>query len=218
MSTWVPVVAAYLLGSISFSYLIVRLLKGIDIRTVGSGNAGATNVLRAAGKGPALVALVLDIGKGALAVVLARALGAGPGFVAAVGVAAVLGHVYPIWMGFKGGKGVATAAGTLLALVPWATAVAGLGFAVLVAWKRQVSLGSIVASVMVPPLIGIGWAMGWVAPERAMSLLVATSAIAALVVVKHRDNIARLMSGTEPKLGQRSAVKAEAGAGGRAET
>lgn len=197
--TLVPL--AYLAGALPFSYLIVRLLRGVDIRTVGSGNAGATNVLRAAGRGPALLALVLDACKGAAMVLLARALGSAPPLVAAVAVAAVVGHVYPVFLGFRGGKGVATAAGTLGALVPWATAVALLVFVLLVAATRYVSLGSVVAAVLFPLLLVAGRVSGCLAAEAFPALLAAAFAIAALVLWKHRDNLRRLRAGTESKLG-----------------
>ena len=206
MGAAVPVVAAYLIGSISFSYLIVLLIKGIDIRTVGSGNAGATNVLRATGTGPAALALLLDIGKGVAAVVLARALGATPWVTATVGVAVVVGHIYPIYFGFRGGKGVATAGGTLGTLAPVPMSGALVVFVVLVAWKRYVSLGSIGAAVAAPVAAIVGEVAGWYEAGEGPALIAAALSIGSLIVIKHRENIERLRTGTEKKLGQRLAT------------
>ena len=197
------IVCAYLLGSISFSVLIVRVLLGIDIRTVGSGNAGATNVLRVAGKLPALAALLLDAGKGLAAVLVARALEAPPAVVALVGVAAVLGHMHPIFFGFRGGKGVATAAGTLGSLAPVPTLVALGFFVVIVAVTRFVSLGSISVAVAHPLLMLLLPAMGWMdAYDRW--LVLGAAAIAALIVLKHHENIGRLLRGQEKRIGQKA--------------
>ena len=201
-----PVVAAYLLGSISFSYLIVRLLKGVDIRTVGSGNAGATNVLRVAGTMPGAAALVLDIGKGVAAVMVARALDAAPPVIAAVGVAAVRGHLFPVFFGFRGGKGVATAAGTLGSLAPLATLCSVGVFVLVVAWKRYVSLGSIVVAVVCPLFMLLLPALrGEAAPT---ALVIGAAAIGLLIVERHRANIGRLVAGTEKRIGERAAVPA----------
>jgi glycerol-3-phosphate acyltransferase PlsY len=199
------VAGSYLLGSISWSYLIVRLLQGRDVRTVGSGNAGATNVMRAAGKGPAVAALVLDIAKGVAAVAVARALAAPPAVVGAAAAAVVLGHVFPLYLGFRGGKGVATAAGALGALAPPAMALALLVFLAMVAWKRYVSLGSIAAALAFPVAIPVCRALGWQTRGEA-ELAVAGLAIAALVVFKHSGNLRRLRAGTESKLGERRAA------------
>lgn len=189
------VAGAYLLGSISFSYLIVKAREGTDVRTVGSGNAGATNVLRAAGKGPALAVLLLDIVKGVLAVVVARALASPPAVVGAAAVAVVLGHVFPVFFGFRGGKGVATSAGALGALAPAVLLGALLVFVVIVLWKRYVSLGSIVATAVFPLL-------AWMAREDPW-LIAASAAIALIVVTRHRSNLQRLLRGAEPRLGER---------------
>lgn len=197
-------ILAYLLGSISVSVLVVRLLRGIDVRTVGSGNAGATNVLRAAGRGPALLTLVLDAGKGVAAVLVARALGAGPWTLALVAVAVVVGHVYPLYFGFRGGKGVATAAGALFALAWRPTLVGLVAFVLILAWRRIVSLGSICAALAVPLAVLVAGGAGWLGEEGDwLALLCGTGGIGALVVFKHRANIARLRAGTEPRLGER---------------
>ncbi|HVT61679.1 MAG TPA: glycerol-3-phosphate 1-O-acyltransferase PlsY [Thermoanaerobaculia bacterium] len=197
---------AYLLGSISWSYLIVKAMQGRDVRTVGSGNAGATNVMRAAGKAPALATLLLDLGKGVAAVAAARALAAPPAVVGGAAVAVVLGHVYPVFFGFRGGKGVATAAGALGALAP-AVLAADIGaFIVVVAWKRIVSLGSMVAAALFPLLAFTGGRLGLV---RGGAWLVASSfAIACLIVVRHAANLRRLVQGTESRLGEPVAAAA----------
>jgi len=195
------VAGAYLLGSVSFSVLIVRVLLGLDVRTIGSGNAGATNVLRAAGPAAAVAALLLDIGKGVAAVVVPRLWGAPPSVVGASAVAVVLGHVFPLFFGLRGGKGVATAAGALGAMSPWAMALGLLVFAAVVAWKRYVSLGSIATAASLPLCIyvvhrlGLGdFGGGW--------LILAASAIAILVIFKHAPNIRRLRRGRELHLGE----------------
>lgn len=204
--TWwgpVGVFAAYLFGAVSFSYCIVRLLEGIDIRTVGSGNAGATNVLRVAGKGPALAALVLDISKGALVIVALRWLGVAAPWVASAAVAAVLGHIYPVWMGFRGGKGVATAVGTLAVLALRPTLLLLVAFVVVVAATRYVSLGSVVAAALAPVAMLVGAQLGWVAADAQAAYVAAAAMIGGVVVWKHRDNLGRLRSGTENRLGHR---------------
>jgi glycerol-3-phosphate acyltransferase PlsY len=201
------VVGAYLLGSISFSYLIVRVLQGLDVRTVGSGNAGATNVLRAAGSWAAVAVLLLDVGKGVAAVFVPRLLGAPPAVVGAAAVAVVLGHVFPIFFGLRGGKGVATAAGALGTMSPWAMALGLATFSVVVAWKRYVSLASIATAASLPFWIylvhrlGLGdFGGGW--------LSLAAVAIAILVIFKHASNIRRLRRGQELRLGAAGAAPA----------
>lgn len=197
---WAALLAgAYLLGSIPFSYLIVRLLQGRDVRTVGSGNAGATNVLRAAGKLPGVVALLLDLGKGVAAVVAARALDAPPAVAGGCAVAVVLGHVYPVFLGFRGGKGVATAAGAMGALAPPAMLATAVVFFAVVAATRYVSLGSVAGALSFPLLLAVMWAAGWI--EADAWLLAAGAAIAALIVVKHRANLIRLRAGSERRIG-----------------
>jgi glycerol-3-phosphate acyltransferase PlsY len=196
------VLGAYLLGSISWSYLVVHALTRSDVRTVGSGNAGATNVLRAAGRGPAILVLVLDIAKGAAAVLTVRALGAPPPVVGAAAAAVVLGHVYPVFLRFRGGKGVATTAGALGSLAPL-PALLSLGvFVGVVAWKRYVSLGSIVAVASFPILVLVAGRLAWIAPPSPWMVGCAVG-IAALVVAKHASNLRRLRAGTELRLGER---------------
>lgn len=207
MSTGIAVavvLGAYLLGSISFSYLIVKAKEGKDVRTVGSGNAGATNVLRASGKKPAVLVLVLDIAKGVLAVVAARELAAPPSVVGAAAVAVVLGHVFPVFLGFRGGKGVATSAGVMGALAPAAMLFTLLVFLAVVAWKRYVSLGSMVAAAVFPLLAWACQRLGWVRHEDSW-LIAGSAAIALIIIVKHWTNVQRLLQGAEPRLGEKKA-------------
>lgn len=187
---------AYLLGSISFAVLLVRASTGKDIRTEGSGNAGATNVLRAHGKGLALTVAALDIGKGALAVALVRLVTGDTRYAAAAAFAAVLGHVFPIFYGFRGGKGVATAVGAFLVLTPWATLVCVGVFVLVVALTRYVSLGSVLGIALLPPVAGLLF-------HAPRPTIMAAAATAVLIVLKHRDNLMRLAGGTERKLGSR---------------
>jgi len=198
------VLGAYLLGSVSWSYLVVKAREGKDVRTVGSGNAGATNVLRAAGKGPAVIVLLLDVTKGVLAVAVARVIEAAPSVVGAAAVAVVLGHVFPVFLGFRGGKGVATSAGALGALAPPALLVALLVFVAVVSWKRYVSLGSMAAAASMPLFVWIGQRLGWIAGDDPWTIG-ASAAIALTVTVKHRSNLRRLWQGVEPRLGERKA-------------
>ena len=188
--------AAYLLGSIPSGYLAGRWCAGIDLRLLGSGSTGATNVLRQVGTGPALVVLLVDIFKGTAAVRLAAAVpstAAALGLVAA-GLLALAGHTWPIWLGGRGGKAVATALGVLLGLVP-AVGLACLGlFLTVLSISRIVSLSSITAAVALPLLM-----LAVAAPPPILALGVLTSA---LVVWRHRSNLTRLLAGTEPRLGQ----------------
>jgi len=187
---------AYLLGSISFAVLLVRVATGKDIRSEGSGNAGATNVLRGHGKGLGLAVAALDIAKGAAAVLLVRLATADPRYAAAAGFAAVLGHVFPIFYGFRGGKGVATAVGAFLVLAPLATLVCVAVFVAVVAAVRYVSVGSMVAMVLLPPVAGGLF-------HAPTPVVAAAAASAVLVVLKHRENLKRLAAGTERRLGRK---------------
>jgi glycerol-3-phosphate acyltransferase PlsY len=206
------VAGAYLLGSVSFSVLIVRLLQGLDIRTVGSGNAGATNVLRAAGSKAGVVVLALDIAKGVTAVAVPRALDAPPSVIGGSAVAVVLGHVFPVFFGFRGGKGVATSAGALGALAPAAMALGLLVFVIVVTWRRYVSLASIVTAALMPLLLGLSLRFGWVRSGGTWMLLPA-SAIALIIIAGHARNLRRLRQGTEPRLGERRIEAAGEGEG-----
>lgn len=197
------VLLAYLLGSIPFGYLLVRLSVGGDVRETGSGGTGATNVTRRAGRGLGILTLLLDLLKGMAAVLVARALpGAGEDeqwWVCAAAAAAVLGHVFPVWLKFRGGKGVATGLGVFLVLAPLATLCAMLVFLVVVWLWRYVSLGSIVAAAVLPLAV---WALGALgASDRATRPLLVFSILgAALIVVMHRANVGRLLRGEESRL------------------
>ena len=182
----------YAIGSIPFSFLVARLFGVKDVRTVGSGNVGATNVMRSAGKVPGILALLLDGSKGAVTVLIARGLSSSEAEVCAAGLFAMLGHLFPVWLGFRGGKGVATGAGLFLPLAPSALGVAVVMFAATVAAFRYASLASVVASLTLPV------AAYFLGGTTTVAL---TALIAALMVVlKHRANIGRLVRGVEPKL------------------
>lgn len=200
MNPWIlSITIAYLLGSIPFGYLLVRIFRKEDIREQGSGNIGATNVARSGAKGLGLATLLLDLGKAYAAVMIAKYVAPGMFDVAvAAAVAAVLGHVFPVWLGFRGGKGVASALGVFLALT-WPSAVAVLlVFAVVFALTRYVSLASIVGSAMFP-LFGLHFVKPWT-PMVVFGFLF----IPLLVIVKHYGNIRRLLSGTESRFGSGS--------------
>lgn len=187
---------AYLLGSVSFAVLLVRLRTGKDIRGEGSGNAGATNVARSHGKGLGVAVALLDVAKGAVAVLLVRTVTADPRYAAAAGLAAIVGHILPVFYGFRGGKGVATAIGAFLVLAPLPTLVCAGVFLTVVLVTRYVSLGSVVAMVLLPPVAG-----GLFGAPRP---IVAAAAVAAvLIVFKHRENLRRLARGEERKLGKK---------------
>jgi glycerol-3-phosphate acyltransferase PlsY len=206
MRLWLPTLAiAYLLGSIPFGYILVRIFRKEDIRATGSGNIGATNVARSGGKGLGILTLLLDLLKGYAAVEIAAHFAPGaPGFpsdlAVAAGIAAVLGHVFPIWLGFKGGKGVATALGVFIAIAPLA-ALCALGvFVVTFAITRYVSLASILAAVMMPP-----FCLLWI-PDRSPLFVGGIIFISLLVIAKHQANIARLMQGKESRFGSKKSL------------
>ncbi|HPG23048.1 MAG TPA: glycerol-3-phosphate 1-O-acyltransferase PlsY [Amaricoccus sp.] len=185
---------AYLLGSIPFGLVITRGLGLGDLRAIGSGNIGATNVLRTGNKGAAAATLLLDAGKGAVAVLLARHF-AGETAAMVAGFAAFLGHLFPVWLRFKGGKGVATYLGIMLALA-WPVGLAACGTWLATALVlRYSSLAALVATAAVPFWLAL------LGPSAAIPLAIA---LAALVWLRHRANIARLRSGSEPKIGGRS--------------
>lgn len=201
------VAGAYLLGSVSFSVVLVKLIQGLDVRTMGSGNAGATNAMRVAGKKAGAAVLALDVIKGVTAVAVPRALDAPPAVVSGAAFAVVLGHVFPVFFGFRGGKGVATSAGALGMLAPVPMAVGLLVFAAVVLWKRYVSLGSIVTATILPLLIALAGLLGW-AEYGGPWLVLSSAAIALIVVFKHGKNLRRLRAGTEPRVGERRAEAA----------
>jgi len=187
--------AGYLLGSVPFGLVIARGTGNVDLRRVGSGNIGATNVLRTVGKRAAALTLLGDIGKGALAVGLARWTGASASLVAAVGLAAVLGHLFPVWAGFRGGKGVATTLGVVLGAMPSVGGLLVVIWVAVAAITRYSSLAALVATATMPLLV-------WLADGRP-AMLALSGALLVLVVVRHRENIGRLRAGTEGKIGQK---------------
>ena len=188
-------VASYLLGSIPTGYLIVRLTGRKDVRDFGSGNTGATNVMRLKGWTAALPVALVDVAKGFLPVALAGTWFADPVFAAACGLLAVVGHCFPFSIGFRGGKGVATSLGAFAAIA-WAPCLASLGlFLLVVGLTRYVSIGSISASLAFPVILFV---TGGSRPAAAVAL-----AVALLVVVRHRGNIERVIAGTERKLGEK---------------
>jgi glycerol-3-phosphate acyltransferase PlsY len=189
--------AAYLLGSIPFGVIFARLFGSADVRKSGSGNIGATNVARVAGPLAGILTLVFDTGKGAAAVLLAaRIAHESAAWMMLAGLAALVGHCFPVWLKFKGGKGVAAALGVFLALCPAAALAALLLFMIVVAMWRYVSLGSIAAAAAIPLLMYFLWA-----PRHAPPLIITFGSLAAavLVVYKHDGNIQRLIQGEEPK-------------------
>jgi acyl phosphate:glycerol-3-phosphate acyltransferase len=197
MNPWlISVPLAYLLGSIPFGYILVKIFRKQDIRATGSGNIGATNVARSGAKGLGIATLVLDLAKGYIAVVIAEHLAPTNYDLAVVAaVAAILGHVFPVWLGFRGGKGVATALGVFLALT-WPSALCTLGvFAVVFALTRYVSLASILAAAAFP-LFGF-----YFVPYRSPIVIAGFLFIPLLIIVKHHQNIRRLLSGTESRFG-----------------
>ncbi|HLW43878.1 MAG TPA: glycerol-3-phosphate 1-O-acyltransferase PlsY [Candidatus Acidoferrales bacterium] len=199
---WLIPIASYLLGSIPFGYLIVRMGNGSDVRGAGSGNIGATNVTRVAGKGAGLATLLLDTVKGYLAVWLAMRWAHGNiRWMMAAGVAVVLGHTFSCWLRFRGGKGVATGLGVFLAVAWQAVLATLLVWLVVVAFWRYVSLGSVVAAAALPILVYLFYAPGH-APPLAVSF--GSVAVAIIVIFKHRENIARLIAGTESRLRRKS--------------
>ncbi len=202
MNVWVvPISVAYLLGSIPFGYLLVRLFRKQDVREQGSGNIGATNVARSGGSRLGAMTLLLDMGKAYAAVMLARHLAAGAGsagmydVAVAAAVAAVVGHVFPVWLGFRGGKGAASALGVFLALT-WPSAVGILlVFAAVFALTRYVSLASIVGAMSFP-LFGF-----YFVAQRTAMVKFGFLFIPLLIIVKHHGNIRRLLNGTERRFG-----------------
>jgi glycerol-3-phosphate acyltransferase PlsY len=197
---------SYLLGSIPFGYLLVRIFKGQDVRTSGSGNIGATNVAR---KSPALgvATLVLDAAKGLAAVLVARALFSGPHqqlIMTTAAFFAVVGHLFPVWLKFRGGKGVATSLGAFILLTPKSILCMVVLFLILAVAFRYVSLGSVAVAAAFPLL---AWALHEYSDPRQLVLI---ALVSALVIWKHRQNIGRLATGTESKFGTNSGKKSEA--------
>ena len=198
MTAFLYALGGYLAGSIPFAVLVSRMMGLADPRTYGSGNIGATNVLRSGHRIAALLTLVGDAGKGWAAVLVARMMGAGDELLAIVAIAAFLGHVFPVWLRFRGGKGVATAAGVLIAL-DWR-----LGVAVIVAWltiavvSRYSSLAAMVAALFAP--VAAWYLLG------AGPVLAAVAAMSLVLIARHRGNIAKLLRGEESRIGDKKAA------------
>jgi glycerol-3-phosphate acyltransferase PlsY len=191
------VTLSYLVGSIPFAYIFTRLRSGQDIRSVGSGNVGATNVLRTQGKWPAILTMIFDISKAAVPVWLGLHFGHTEWTAGAAGAAAVVGHCFPVWLGFRGGKGIATGLGTFVILAPMPTLVAFVVFAAEIATLRFVSLGSVLASLAFgASILLFHFWLGWYTLPNA----VIGAAVALLLVGRHHTNIRRLMAGTEPRI------------------
>jgi len=190
------IVTGYLIGSIPFALLLARRWGARDLHRMGSGNIGAANVLRASGVTAGVLVAVLDIAKGAASVFLAQRLSPNPSSGAVAGLAAIVGHVYPVWLRFRGGKGVATACGVFSVLTPFAIPPALAIFIVTVWATKYISLGSLLATVALPP---VAYAIG-----NPASAVMAAFAAAAMIVFRHRANLLRLRTGTERRLGVRA--------------
>jgi glycerol-3-phosphate acyltransferase PlsY len=188
------VTVAYLVGSIPFAFLLARR-DGIDLRRVGSGNVGASNVLRTSGGASAVAAMCLDGAKGALAVMVAQRLTVGEATPMAAGIASVIGHIYPVWLRFRGGKGVATAAGVFAVLAPLAMLMASGVFVVAVWVTRYISVGSMAAAITLT--------VAAVASGAPATVAVGAALAAGIIIHRHRANFARLVAGTERRVGQR---------------
>ena len=208
MTSVLPVLVGYLLGALPFGLLMTRLVRGIDVRRYGSGSTGMTNVLRTIGPVPAVIVLVLDSGKGVLAVLLARAFDAGPAIEAASALAALVGHNWSVFIRFQGGKGIATGVGALCALSPVAGLIAILVGLPVIALSRYVSLGSVVAAstaaITVPLLAMTDPSMPLGVPSYTYAIY--TSIGVPLILLKHRSNVERLLRGQERKLGESVAL------------
>ena len=186
--------AAYLVGSIPFGIIIARIFGGIDPRSGGSKNIGATNVGRTAGRAAGILTLLLDIGKGVAPVLVLRLLFPEPRLITLTGLAGIIGHMFPVFLGFKGGKGVATACGVMFVISPIATALSLAVFSIIVLAKRYISLGSMIATASMPVFLSfLPGTRVYVPMGVAMSIL---------VIVKHKENIKRLVAGTENKVGK----------------
>jgi len=198
----IAIILSYLLGSVPVSFLVTRITKGVDIRKYGSGNVGATNVLRTAGKAPALIALIGDVLKGVIAVtLLAKITYPVSGIIdydsfrILLGLSVICGHIWPVFLGFKGGKGVATTTGVLLFICPKALGVAAFVWILTVIVTKYVSLGSLLGSLALPIVTAI---MG-----KSIQLVIFTITLCIISSYKHKTNIIRLINGEEPKIGQK---------------
>jgi len=190
----VAIVFGYLLGSIPFALLLTRR-QGIELRNVGSRNPGTANVLRSAGIGRAVAVLLLDAAKGTVAVGAARVMSDDVAVATGAGLAAIVGHIYPVWCGFRGGKGVAASAGVFAVLAPLATLIAILVFVATIAATRFISAGSIAGALALPVAAAVG--------NLPNPVVAGTLLAAVIVLVRHRDNVSRLMAGTERRIGLR---------------
>jgi glycerol-3-phosphate acyltransferase PlsY len=195
MTTALLVTLGYLIGSVPFAFLITRWAGGADIRVIGSGNVGAANVLRSVGTRAAVWTALLDVAKGAGAVAAVWSAGGSARTAAAAGVAAIAGHIYPVWLRFRGGKGVATSFGVFVALAPAGALGALAIFVAAVRLTRYVSVGSMAAAISLGPLV--------YAASSSVVLARAAFIGGCLVLFTHRQNLARLLDGTERQLGQR---------------
>lgn len=193
MITVLSFVLAYLIGAISFSIIFTKRIKKVDIREYGSGNAGATNTMRVLGKGPAIAVLLLDVLKGVVAILIAEAFHLSEWGIVLSGLFAIVGHVWPVYYGFKGGKGVATTIGVFMMISFLPTLIAGIITIIIIALTRYVSLGSLIL-ILVAPLL----AMVFHAP---LAFTIVGLIIFLISAYKHRANISRLLKGTENKLG-----------------
>lgn len=194
--TVLSLVLGYLIGSIPFALLLPRRVRGLDVRRLGSGNPGATNVWRSAGTALGVSVMALDVAKGSAAVLLASRLDVDGRVMTAAGLASIIGHVFPVWLGFHGGKGVATACGVFAVLAPAATAASVIAFALTTWATRYVSLGSIAAGATLGPAAYF---------LDGAPVVVAAGGLAGLLVLhRHQQNLVRLRQGTEPRLGARA--------------
>lgn len=193
---WVlPIVLSYLIGSVSFSYLVARYLKGIDIRNHGSGNAGATNTLRVLGKAPGIAVFFLDALKGMAAVGIGSLLNGTEEGLMVCGIAAIVGHNWPIFLRFRGGKGVATTVGVTALLVFYPALISGILAILFIALTRYVSLGSLIYTISIPIVL--------LSMQQSSSIIWLTTVIAVLAVFQHRRNIVNLIKGQERKISSR---------------
>ena len=201
MNLAVVIIVSYLLGSIPFGYLIVSAKTGSDVRQTGSGGTGATNVSRRAGKMAGVITLILDAAKGAVAALFAKLMTSGldhaAWYVGIAGITVIVGHILPVWLNFRGGKGVATGVGVFAVLTPFAVLSAGVIFVVIVLVTRYVSLGSMIAAIFIPVFL---WIETLIRPLQDASALIATALVSAgLIVYAHRANMGRLWNHTENK-------------------
>jgi glycerol-3-phosphate acyltransferase PlsY len=190
MTAFLVLVTAYLLGAIPFGYLLMKAKTGEDVRSKGSGNIGATNVMRVGGRVAGVATLLLDIGKGYLAVWIAQRVCGCALLMSAAALTVMAGHAYPVFLRFKGGKAVASFVGAFLCLTPWALAAEVIIFVVVVAWTRHISMGSIVGAATFPLAV-------WLVEHAPLEALAASIFASIFIIYRHRSNIARLRAGTE---------------------